>query len=223
MNKYARKVFTMELHFTGWYIADPYWPEKQEFIEIQKQSGVNRARSEKTRADALAVYLKKTGMAAEEYAALEARAAWPWYRAGLTNNLDDEIVIHSHQLYGCLIRAADTCPAALRPCPPENLRTAVRLDEFYRTGKYKEDGMWSRTVQPKDGQGNPLSNQRGLRTDPFISDFHIKGSIGFYADQMRENGENFQEFLSWAGERIGVGAARKMDCGRFVVEAYREQ
>ena len=65
------------LYFPEKYIADPYFPEREELINIQKNSGMNRARSEQKREDSLKEYLRRNGYTLEHYALLErlARAA----------------------------------------------------------------------------------------------------------------------------------------------------
>ena len=216
-----RRHLAIELYFAKGYIAHPYWPEREEVINIQKISGMNRVRNEEKRQNALATYLKKMGWDEEMYAELVAKAERAWYR--LDN--DDEtscIIIPSHQMYGCLISAADLCPATLRPCPMENLRHCITLSDFV-TEKTQEDGVYKRLVMPKSGQGASLSNQRSLRSNPVIIDFTAKGTIEFWTEDVRDNGDFMEEFLDYAGSRIGVGAARKMGYGRFEVTTYSQQ
>jgi hypothetical protein len=199
------------------YIADPYMPETAQLIDIQKSSGMNRARSEAKRTLALSEYLKRQGITAEEYRDLEVLAKRPWYRQDMAH-YTGPIVVPAHQLYGCLIQAADSLNKSQRPCTPDNLRHLLRLTDF-PTDRQKEDGIYNRLVMPKNGAGQPLSNQRSLRSDPFISDFKAKGTVSFIREQIL-NADELPDFLAYAGVTIGVGAARKMACGRFEVETW---
>jgi hypothetical protein len=53
----------------------------------------------------------------------------------------------------------------------------------------------------------------------FIADFEAVGTLGYFPDEIR-NPDELPDFLAYAGQRIGVGASRKMGCGRFVVKAF---
>jgi hypothetical protein len=44
------------------YIAHPYWPEREKLINIQKESGLSRARTAQTRRKALDDYLASISM-----------------------------------------------------------------------------------------------------------------------------------------------------------------
>jgi hypothetical protein len=208
-----------QLQFQQGYIAHPYWPEREEVINIQKISGMNRAKSEKTRSAALTEYLKRTGWTEALYADLRHRAERAWYRAE-NDDETSEILIPSHQLYGCLIEATKRCPATLRPCESDNLRHVIALSDCH-TGKYTADGIFKRLVMPKSGTGQPLSNQRALRENPFIAQFTAAGTLRFFPDDLRDKGDFLEDFLIYAGQRCGVGASRKMGYGRFVVAEYR--
>lgn len=200
------------LYFGEKFIADPYWPEREELINIQKNSGMNRARSEQKREENLKEYLRRNGYTLEQYAELERLARRPFYTAD-----DGHIIISSHQMYGCLIQAASILSASQRPCEPENLRHVLRVSAFV-TPKTRADGVFKRLVMPKSGTGQPLSNQRALRMNDFIADFEATGTIGFFPDDVR-NADELPDFVAYAGQRIGVGASRKMGCGRFVVQS----
>lgn len=209
-------VYNIELEFDKGYIADPYWPEREELINIQKSSGMNRAKSEKTRNDALTTYLNRLEMSMEEYEELTALAQRPWYRRHFQEG--EEIMIIAHQMYGCLIESVKHCPAALRLCEAQNLRHMIYVSDF-STGKDKEDGIFRRLVMPKDGNGKPLSNQRALRENPYIEHFIAIGRMSFYPYEMRDEGKYFKDYLTYCGQRVGVGASRKMGYGRFTVKS----
>ena len=174
---------------------------------------MNRARSEQKREDSLKEYLRRNGYTLEQYADLERLARRQFYTAD-----DGMIILSSHQLYGCLIESARNIAASQRPCDPNNLRHVVRLSDF-RTGKRAADGTFKRLVMPKSGTGQPLSNQRALRMNDYIEAFEATGTLGFFPEDIRQADE-LPDFLAYAGQRIGVGASRKMGMGRFTVKSY---
>ena len=214
-----REFYNVELYFEKGYIADPYWPELEELINIQKSSGMNRARSQEKRDEALKAYLLRIGMTMNDYRELEGLAQRPWYRENLSDDDSAEIIMTSHQLYGCLIAAAKGCSTTIRPCEPQNLRHVLNLSDFH-TGKYHSDGVYKRLVQPKTGTGQPLSNQRMLRMNPYICEFSAKGKLSFFSEDLKEEGIYLQDFLNYAGQRTGVGASRKMGWGRYEVKSF---
>ena len=200
------------LYFPEGFICDPYWPEREELINIQKNSGMNRARSEQKRDDNLKEYLKRNGYSLEQYAELEKLCRRQFY-----TSTAGQIIISSHQLYGCLIEASRNISASQRPCDPNNLRHVLRVSDLLTT-KEKADGTYKRLVMPKSGTGQPLSNQRTLRMNDYIADFEATGTIRFFPEDIR-NADEIPDFLTYAGQRIGVGASRKMGYGRFVVKS----
>lgn len=204
----------MALAFDKGYIADPYFPSREQLINLQKLSGMNRAKSEEKRLQSLRDYLQRIGMSMDEYQALQEAASQAWYRNGSA-----DIIIPSHQFYGCLIEAARNATATLRPCEPDNLRHVIVVSDL-TTGKTTHDGIFQRLVMPKSGTGQPLSNQRALRENPYIAGFTATGTLAYFPDDLRGQGESLPEFVSWAGQRIGVGASRKMGYGRFTVSRW---
>lgn len=177
---------------------------------------MNRARSEEKRAQALNDYLNKIGLDMAEYLELMAQAERPWYRLAT-----GEIVVPAHQLYGCLVEAADRVSSSLRPCATGSIRHMIRLSDF-PTGLSRETGIYKRLVMPKSGTGQPLSNQRSLRSDPFIAAFSATGSLSYDPDTIA-HANDLRTFIEWAGANCGVGAARKMGVGRFVVQSWVER
>lgn len=198
------------------YIADPYWAEQERIINIRKQSGVDRSRSEEKRSKVLADFLKRISMTTDEFKTLQARAERSWYRMD-DDNLDSFIVIPARQVTGMLVHAADNAPAGCR-IPEDNLRSLVHVDNLV-TNRKQKDGVFSRFILPKDGKGNPLSNQRRFTEDEYIKDFEAAGEIRF-EDSLKPDA--IKGLLSYAFESVGVGACRKMDYGRGrVVEFER--
>jgi len=187
------------------YIASPYWPEMFRMIEITKTSGMNRARSEKRRREALEATLRAMGMTVEDYTRLEIAAKRPFHTNG-----DGTIIIPGDRVASCLVNACDEAPARMRI---NNLRTALRISDF-KTGKTKSDGTWSRFAVVQSSS-NKLSNQRGLRENDYIEDFTATGTIDHDPEHVKP--EAILELLGYAGRDIGIGASRKMGWGRFVV------
>lgn len=202
------------LWFPRRYVAHPYWPEREILINLQKGSGVNLARTDEKRAQRLAEHLKRKGISMEEYHALEEAANREWYTAA-----NGEICIPAHQLYGCLIEATNHLSASQRPCPPESFRHFLGLSDLWHTGKQCADGVFVRLVQPKNGSGQPLSNQRSLRQNAYIADFLATGILRWHEGDIHRP-EELPDFVAWAGQRVGVGACRKMAYGRFQVSAF---
>jgi hypothetical protein len=207
------------LHLPKGYIGHPYWPEREKLINIQKGSGTNRARNPKSRDAALQAYLDANNLTMDDYRLLEARAARPFYTGvdvGLGGDAATEIVIPAHHMHGMLAQAADQAPSAMRIARAEQIRSVVTASDF-RTGKTKADGVWERFAVVKSGTGQALSNQRGLRSDPYIADVHAVGTFRLSDEAL---GKKFRQFVEWAGREIGVGAARKLAWGRFEVETW---
>lgn len=211
---------SVTIRFEKGYIADPYWPELGKVIDILKESGVNRARTTAARASTLKEYLAGKGMTMDDYKALELRSKRPFNTArdlGLDGD-PDEIIIPAHQLYGMLGEGAKFAPSSIRPAKTEQIRTVIKLTDF-RTGKTKEDGIWERMSQPKNGAGKPLSNQRTLRANAYIEKFSATGYIHIINPELAGK---VRLFFGWLGREIGVGASRKLDWGRYSIEEWTQ-
>ncbi len=199
-------------HFAK-YCSHPYWAEREQVIQIQKESGLNRARSQANRTRALSTHLAKIGLSMEDYGALLALADRPFHLAA------GVIIIPQHQVYGCLAQAADLASSSLRLAAPEQIRTVLKSTDWVTT-KTAGDGVWSRFVVVKAGSGQTLSNQRSLRENAYLEDFDVTATLTFSADVLQP--EKVQQFLAFAGRDIGIGASRKLDWGRFAVTGFVE-
>ena len=207
------------LHLPKGYIGHPYWPERERVITIQKESGVNRARSLDKRDKTLRAYLDSKGITLDDYRALEARAAREFYVGADVDDssaLPDEIVLPAHHLHGLMAQAADVAPSSIRLAKPEQIRNLLAWSSL-RTCKTKPDGTWERFVTVKGGMGNKLSNQRGLRVNQYIADVTATGTLTLVNP---EHEKKVRQFIAWAGEEIGLGASRKLGWGRFVVTSW---
>lgn len=199
---------TSELVNSGGYIAHPYRVAMNRLIDIQKQSGVNRARSEKKRREALEAHLSSIGMTLADYQALEREANDPFFR-----NANGYIIIPQDKFMSALVNASLEAPSKLRI---DNLRCAVGATTFTTT-KREADGLWERFAVVKSGSGKQLSNQRGYRANPYIRDFTATGTLTVEESMVKPDA--VLELLRWGGKNIGIGASRKMGWGRFTVKA----
>lgn len=205
------------------YIADPYWPEREELINVQKSSGMNRARSTANRRKALEEHLKSVGMTLRQYEALEERASRPFYARD-----DGTIYIPRRQVTAMLVATCDTMRAAQRPCAPADVRSAVLLSEWVTNRNVSDAQTWERFAVVSSGTGAKLSNQRGLRRSLFIGaeppdectptgPVEARGTVS--VDDSMVEPKVLVKALEYAGRGIGIGASRKMGWGRFTVSA----
>jgi hypothetical protein len=199
--------------FDKGYIADPYWPERSRLIDIQKESGLNRARSDANRRKALEEYLQRKGMTLADYEDLERRSNRPFYTNG-----SNEIVIPAAQVLAFLVATCDEARSATRPCDPNQVRSRFAASDFL-TGTTQADGIYERFATVTSGTGSKLSNQRGLRRSAYIEKFEAKGTLTF--DSGFVEPETLRNALEWGGLFVGIGASRKMGWGRFNVTQFR--
>lgn len=209
-----------KMTFPGRYIAEPYWPERAQVIDIDKQSGVSRARSESARIKALDAHLKKIGMTADQFAQLQLRAERPFHTASdldKPNGHDKtEIIIPAEKIMACFVQGCDQAPSAIRISKPEQVRSILAVEPLF-THKLAPDGHWVRAVVPKK-DGKPISNQRGSRSSAYIQNF--SGNLIINFEEYQVPAKRLRDFIEWTGREIGIGAARKMNCGRFSVEWF---
>jgi hypothetical protein len=191
------------------YIAHPYWPEREKLINIQKESGLSRARTAQTRRKALDDYLASISMTRPQYEDLERLASRPFYTSD-----EGVIIVPALHMVSMIVATCDTISSRARPCAPELVRTLIRPTGWH-TAKTAADGVWERFATVTSGTGQKLSNQRALRADPYIEDTDATGVIG--VDQTAIRPDVLWKALSWAGVHVGIGAARKMGKGRFTL------
>jgi hypothetical protein len=207
------KTVKVVIEFNGkGYIADPYWPARAKLIDIQKGSGLNRAKSDAARRKSLDEYLQRTGMTLAQYQQLEADASAPFYK-----NAKGKIIIPPEQFLSFLVATCDTVRSAQKPCSPEQVRSRFDASEF-TTDKDAADGIWERFALVASGTGQKLSNQRGLRKSEYIRDFEAKGTLTF--DENFVDAKTLHNALILGGQDVGIGASRKMGYGRFTVKSF---
>jgi len=193
------------------YIAEPYWPERDDVIQIEKKSGMNFARTDEKRAATLLEYLKQQGMTKADYDALVALANRPWYRAA---EPDGEIIIPRHQLSGALVQATKLSPSSvIKTSYADSLRTLLRLSDW-TTGKTQRDELFRRYVKNE-------SNQRRLAESEVLKNFTSKGRAEFDPDVLKP--ETVKAVIRYALTMIGIGACRKMGYGRGELIALKQQ
>lgn len=202
------------------YIAHPYWPEMERLVNIQKESGMNRARSTANRRKALEEYLRSAGMSLTDYDQLETAAKRPWH-----TNPDGVIIIPKPSVEAMLVATCDTIRAAGKPCPPDMVRTVLRPSAWTTDAQPADAREWVRYAVVRSGTGAKLSNQRGLRTNWYVggdpptgeptAKVTATGTLTPNPDMVRP--EVLRTALDWAGEWVGIGASRKMGFGRFEI------
>lgn len=204
--------YDIECHFARGYIADPYWPARARLIDVQKNSGMNRAKSTANRRKALEEYLRSVGMTLADYEALERQANEPFYR-----DATGAIIIPELHVISFLVATCDEARAAQRPCQPEQVRSRFVVSDW-ATGKSAPDGVWERFATVASGTGAKLSNQRGLRASPYIANFTARGSVSFDPDYV--DPKTLKTALEWGSTFVGIGASRKMGWGRFTLTGF---
>ncbi|HZP39849.1 MAG TPA: hypothetical protein VFE48_25535 [Methylomirabilota bacterium] len=193
------------------YVEDPYWPERHQLVDLEKRSGVNRARTQANRRRALQAQLEEQGMTLEDCEALRVVAARPFH-----TDAQGRIVIPAEKMLACLVNACDIAPAKLRV---SNLRTALTVSDFV-TDRTKPDGVWERFVKVTLGTGAKASHQKGLRRNEYLRNFTAVGTIRVEPDMVEPKA--VLALLAFAGRAVGVGASRKMGWGRFAVDGTVE-
>jgi hypothetical protein len=219
---------TLRLDFGKGYLAHSYWPELEKVINIEKESGFRRVRSEAARQKTLAEYLTKVGMTKDELEALRARAERQFYTADdiartslgqypVNGHDPDEICIPPNQIYGCLAQASDLARSATRVASRDQIRSVLDVVTPIYTGKVKPDGIFERFAVVTSGTGAKLSNQRALRRNAYVGKF--SGELVLEFDRTVAEPQKVEDFLAFAGREIGIGASRKLGWGRFAVTA----
>lgn len=205
------------------FLANPYRPEREEVINIVKESGMSRARSTANRRKALEEHLRGIGKTLAEFDELERRASEPW-------DVDEtgHILIGRLNVVSMLVQTCDTIRAAGRPCPPSMVRTALRPSEWSTNMKPADAQTWQRFAVVTAGTGAKLSNQRGLRINEYIgavppegvptAPVIAAGTLDLNPEMVRP--EVLSKALSWGGEWVGIGASRKMGWGRFTLAQF---
>lgn|SRR5262245_25430976 len=204
--------YELAVFFGKGYIGHPYWAEKNRLVDIQKESGMNRARSGANRRKALEEYLRGIGMTLADYERLEQLADRPW-----VTDEHGEILVPERHIEGFLVATCDQLRAATRPCDPEQVRGRLKVTPW-RTGRNVGDGKYERFAVVTSGTGSKLSNQRGYRSNDYIENVDATGEISFDPDFV--DPKTLKKALEWGGTFVGIGACRKMGYGRFELRKF---
>lgn len=207
------------------YIGDPYWPEMERVVSIQKESGMNRARTGENRNNSLEQHLRAIDMSRDAYDELEAMARRPFHVDDSNN-----VIIPKNHVDGMLVSACTMARSAMRPCPPDMVRTVLRASAWRTSIKADQAKLWERYVVVTGGTGQKLSNQRGLRSNYYIGSeppgemeptkqVTATGTIDVNQEMVKI--ETLGKSLEWAGQWVGIGASRKMGWGRFNVIGFK--
>jgi hypothetical protein len=206
------------------YIAHPYWPEREMVINITKESGMQRARSDANRRKALEEYLRSKEMTLADWDALNVLADRPFY----TNGDGSTIVVPKRHVISMLVSTCTMARAAFRPCPPDVARIALRASEWKTNVLVADAHAWERFAVVSSGTGAKLSNQRGYRKNLFVGAEPPEGepTIPVVAtgtieiDDQMVKPDVLRNALTWAGVFVGIGASRKMGWGRWKVVEF---
>jgi hypothetical protein len=206
--------YTLDVHVDN-YIGHPYWASRERLINITKESGMSRARSDANRRKALEEYLSANGLTYADFERLEEEADRPFYTSE-----SGEIIVPDLHVISMIVAACDQARAAQKPVPADQVRSAITVSGW-PTGRKEPDGLWERFAVVTAGTGAKLSNQRALRQNPFIKDFRCTGLIAM--NETLVSPDKMRKLLEYAGANVGIGASRKMGWGRFQVIGMDEK
>jgi hypothetical protein len=181
-------------------------------IEIEKKSGMNRARSEDKRMAALKAECAKQGFTLEQYEQFKREAAEQWYRK------DGKIVIPRHQLAGAFVQAIGTSPKNLRgPFDKDNFRALIQIGDF-ETDRHFASGVFARFAKLE------ASNQRSYQENEYLGVYLDQGepfeARGVFGIPNRKHVDTVRSLLEVVVGTTGIGASRKMGFGRGVVKEW---
>ncbi len=196
------------------YIADPMTVDIHDYINITKESGMNRARSTANKKAALEEHLKKIGMTLEEFEALEKRT-----HIAFAYNDEGKIIIPRNNVQAFMVATTSELRAASKPCKEDQVRARIRMSSWV-TEKEQEDGVFERFAVVTSGTGAVLSNQRALRRNKLICGFEARGTMSL--DPSYVDPKTLKEAIEWGGENVGIGACRKMGYGRFELRKFEK-
>jgi hypothetical protein len=222
------RTFQATIHLKS-FIAEPFWPELYERVDIEKKSGMNLKRVDQLRRQALEEELKLRGLTLAEYDRLCELGARQW-------QLDDDgFIVHpADKVASFLSHATQRMTSSARPCNPEIVRVAIVPSAWHTGVDPARARVWERYVPRHDsGRGNKkLTEMRMIRRSEYIgaepplglepAGDKIVFSARFRLDDAMVRPDRVAELLRRGGENIGIGACRKMGWGRFEVLDWTE-
>lgn len=199
------------------FIAKPYWPERNDLINIGKD--VHPKLGEAKKQAALNAALEKRGLNMTQYEGLVERAARPFYTDNQMRS--GEIVIPARIFQSFLNHASQEAPKAIPRIQQKGLTfIAVKIsdggkknDQFLRTGQHEKDAVhFQRFVKLEE------SNQRSFTDDLAIENFTASGVFEIDEEIIKES--DLRKLIEWGGRYVGIGSARPQGYGRFIVKVW---
>lgn len=192
------------------YIAEPYWPELCQRIEVDTKSRIHRIRNEEKRQASLESYLERIGQSMEWYKALHEKEKEKFYK-----NSAGFIIIPEHQMRGCLLEGirSNTRLWKKKGLTVNNFRVDVEVSDFTTT-KTEKDGVYDRYIN------NLETNMRRRTLSEFIHNFTATGTVKINEGIEQED---VLELFRYAFKNCGVGGARKMAYGRGIVKVVEDK
>lgn len=201
------------------FIMDPMTPDKQQVINVEKRSGVNRLKNEDKRAQAIRSQLKKEGISEREWEELKKRVAErQWFY-----NPDGFIYIPAYRMSAAFVEGLSNAPKSMAgPYTKDNFRSMVLVSDFV-TDQKEPTGVFARFVRRE-------SNMRDYQSHEFLGRYFRAGMAGemigkpFNAAGVIECDEKqvatVKDILEKVMADIGIGSARKMGFGRGGVSSW---
>jgi hypothetical protein len=192
------------------YIGLPFWPERNELINIQKE--VHPKLQGAKREAAINAALDKRGFNQSDYARLQTLAARPFH------TVNGQIAIPARSFISFINHASMEAPKAIPKIQNKGLTfIAVKVRNGYLIGdKTDEDAkVFGRFVANKE------SNQRRWDESKYVDQITFSGSL--QVDEEIIKPENLKKLIEWGGKMVGIGSSRPQGFGRFRVVEWEAQ
>lgn len=197
------------------YIAEPYWPELCQRIEVDTKSRIHRIRNDEKRVAALDSYLDRIGQTQEWYDSLKEKEKQKFYTGP-----DGNIVIPEHQMRGMLLEGirSNTRLWKKKGLVVGNFRVDVGVTDFATMKRPNESKKYDRYIK------NFETNMRRNTISEYIEDFVAVGEVTldggeFFGECSKICEDDIIELFKYSLRNCGIGGARKMGYGRGVVLA----
>lgn len=194
------------------YIAKPFWPERNDLINILKD--VHPKLSEAKKQQAINAACEKRGISPEEFLRIKEKAEQPFYTL---NGRSGEIILPERIFKSFLNHVSQVAPKAIPRISEKGLTfIGVRVkDSYLVTGKTEADALrFDRFVKLEE------SNQRAFSSDLYITDFAASGVL--LVDPEVIEWTALRKLVEYGGRMVGIGGARPQGFGRFLVERWEK-
>jgi hypothetical protein len=192
------------------YICNPFTPAKSQMVTIEKESGVRRLRSDDKIEQALLNYLTNAGLKLEDYYRIVKEAQQEWIK-----NDEGHIIIPQLQIEAAMRESSKKIPKAMK-IDGNWIGSIIQVSDFV-TPRKECDKKFARMVKIKDAKGIPLSNEPRETVNEVIREFEAVGTVIFDTNDVKLG--TVLDFLMYVGKYNGVGSARGLGFGRFVVSS----